>query len=220
MFSIDSNVPGAKAAKSITDPRGRFYGGSQYREYCSASREDVLSVYRFDKYDGLTRLFGDTKLTSGLAFNEDARKMYHLGSCKLIITEFDWDPHTGNICNFDFSTNLFGLLCWIFIFCFYFLRFVVVKACNFANFDISCFFLHFFLIFEQFYFWLSNENFTSEKTLPILGNGRIVFDFQAHGYTLSSVLPFELAVDTDGFLYTVLQSGSVWVIDPWYLRLF
>lgn len=102
LFSLDANIPKSGAAAARTDPRGRYFGGTLFDGYCSNSNNDILSVYRYDRKKGLTQLFSGLKITSGFAFNEKARKMYHLGSCKLKIVEFDYDPDTGDICNFLF----------------------------------------------------------------------------------------------------------------------
>lgn len=107
---MDAKIPSSQVAAAFTDPRGRFYGGTLFKQYCSASNEFILSFYRFDNANGLTRLFSGLKVSVGIAFNENARKMYHLTPCQLKIVEFDWDPQTGDICNFDFFLQF-----WLFL---------------------------------------------------------------------------------------------------------
>lgn len=108
LFTLDANLPMIGVAAARTDPRGRFYGGTLFNGFCSASNRFNLSFYRYDIANGLTRLFGGLKVSIGTAFNEKARKMYHLELCQLKITEFDWDPATGDICNFDSVNEIFG----------------------------------------------------------------------------------------------------------------
>lgn len=112
LFSIDANIPLTRTGIARASPSGRFYGGAYFFSYCNAT--PGLSFYRYDQSDGLVRLFGNLISTSGIAFNLDAQKMYHMDSCQLFITEYDWDPKSGDICNFE-SSFFAILIFWIFL---------------------------------------------------------------------------------------------------------
>ncbi|XP_031627012.1 uncharacterized protein LOC116343211 isoform X2 [Contarinia nasturtii] len=91
----------------VADSKGRFYGGTLSPKFCNSNPS--RSFYRFIKNKGVDRLFGNLQSTSGIVFNEHLNKIYHLDSCQLTISGFDWDPKTGDICNgrvvFKFPLN-------------------------------------------------------------------------------------------------------------------
>lgn len=84
-----------------TDSKGRFYGGTLSRRFCNST--PAYSFYRFDKKHHLDRLFDGTRSTTGSVFNEKEQKMYHIDTCGLKLTEYDWDSKTGDICMFLIS---------------------------------------------------------------------------------------------------------------------
>lgn len=80
------------------DAKGRFYGGTFRKEICSFSNSANAGFYRYTKQQGVKRLMSDVKVSSGLAWNEDARKFYYIDTCKYAIEKYDWSPKTGRIC--------------------------------------------------------------------------------------------------------------------------
>lgn len=98
LSSVDSNDPMSRTDLARPDRSGRLYGGTFSSTFCTTPRNKTFYRYTSDK--GLVRLFTDIYTTSGVAFNEDAQKLYHVDVCLLLITEFDWDPATGDLCNF------------------------------------------------------------------------------------------------------------------------
>lgn len=106
-YTLDANSPLAATAYGRTDPNGRFFGGTISIAYCYNTTDfSPYSVYRYDRQNGLTRVISST-FTVGIAFNPKTRKMYHLSLCRALITEYDWDPETGDICTLkcEFETN-------------------------------------------------------------------------------------------------------------------
>lgn len=79
----------------IADKHGRFYGGV-FNGNCSSSAS--RSFYRWTKNEGVVRLFGQLESTTGIVINEDENKLYQMDTCQLIISEFDYEPKTGDIC--------------------------------------------------------------------------------------------------------------------------
>lgn len=86
------------------DGKGRFYGGTNSRRFCNAVPS--YSVYRYDQKHHLDRLFNGTNSTVGIVFNEHEQKMFHVDTCALMLTQFDWDPKTGDICRLFFQHSL------------------------------------------------------------------------------------------------------------------
>lgn len=97
LFGLDTNISTSRIGRAKISPRGRFYGGT-FSDTIYCNQPSDLSFYKFDSSNGLVQLFGNLVSTTGIAFNENAGKLYHLDSCTFLLTEFDWDPKTGDIC--------------------------------------------------------------------------------------------------------------------------
>ena len=98
LFSIEPNDESSTLDCARTDRFGRYYGGTfSMEEFCSSPANK--SFYRHSIETGVERIFGGLLGTSGIAINENANKLYHVGLCSLIISEFDWNPLTGDISN-------------------------------------------------------------------------------------------------------------------------
>lgn len=97
LFGLEPNDASSAVGYAQADPFGRYYGGTYSKlELCSTSSNK--SFYRESSDAGVQRIFGGLLGTAGIAFNENAHKMYHVGLCSPIISEFDWDPSTGDLC--------------------------------------------------------------------------------------------------------------------------
>lgn len=96
LFSIDPNDGSSTLDYAQTDQFGRYYGGTfSSTEFCSSAANK--SFYRHDFASGVVRIFGDLLGTAGIAINEGANKLYHVGLCSLTIYEFDRNPLNGDI---------------------------------------------------------------------------------------------------------------------------
>lgn len=94
---------------ALTDQHGRLYVGTfDNKRFCSTTPNNTM--YRFSK-NQLTPLFNTVRTTNGIAINRKTNKLYQVDSCEYTISEFDYDPVTGDICNgrvvFDFK-RMFG----------------------------------------------------------------------------------------------------------------
>lgn len=104
LFSIEPNDESSTLDYARTDRFGRYYGGTfSMTEFCSSPANK--SFYRESVEMGIQRIFGGLLGTTGIAFNEDANKFYHVGLCSLIISEFDWDPLTGDLCKWKLNRS-------------------------------------------------------------------------------------------------------------------
>lgn len=95
LFSLDSNNPAAGADIVAADPSGRFYLGTYSMELCHSPAN--LSVYEYTTGMNVKRLIGGIHGTSGLSVDSIAKKLYHIEYCTLIISQFDWNPQTGDL---------------------------------------------------------------------------------------------------------------------------
>lgn len=94
LFNLEPNDESSTVDYARTDRCGRYHGGTfSMTEFCCSPANK--SFYRESIGAGVRRIFGNLRGTTGIAFNEDARKLYHVGLCSLIINEFEWNPLTG-----------------------------------------------------------------------------------------------------------------------------
>lgn len=77
------------------DRRGRLYFGTCSFDLCNTPANK--SVYRYTNDRGVDWMFGGLYGTSGIVINKKAKKLYHSDYCSLMITEYDYDPITGNL---------------------------------------------------------------------------------------------------------------------------
>lgn len=96
IFSVENNIPSSRYDVATTDSHGRLYTGTLSETLCNSTA--TRSFYRYTRTAGADRLFGGLKSTTGIAFNDEIGKMYHFDSCQLYLTEYDYDPETGDIC--------------------------------------------------------------------------------------------------------------------------
>lgn len=96
LLSLESNIPLSRTNIAIADRNGRLYGGTFTRTFCNANA--TSGFYRYSQTKGVDLLFNGVVSTTGIVFDNKAHKMYHLDKCTLLITSFDWDPKTGDIC--------------------------------------------------------------------------------------------------------------------------
>lgn len=103
LFSVETSDPLSRTNYARADSKGRLYFGTISKKFCDTNPQS--SFYRYTADKGVQLMFSGTSTTSGIAINEKAEKLYHLDSCNLLVTEFDWDPATGDICNYTFSAS-------------------------------------------------------------------------------------------------------------------
>lgn len=72
---------------------------STARTFCITSPKHTVYEYT-DRGNDINVILDDVYTTSGIAFDEDAKKLYHVDTCSLVITEFDWDPESGKLCKY------------------------------------------------------------------------------------------------------------------------
>lgn len=87
-----TNIPQTGTDIVAADPFGRFYLATFSEKFCRNSPN--LSIYRFDVDTGVKRLADGFRGSSGLGLDTNAKKLYHLEYCTLILTSFDWGPAT------------------------------------------------------------------------------------------------------------------------------
>lgn len=100
LISIEPNNTQTHVNLALADRHGRLYVGTFSLQFCAAPTADS-SLYRYTNDRGLTRLFTGVRATSGIAIDYNARKLYHVGGCNLLLTAYDYDPKTGDICKYS-----------------------------------------------------------------------------------------------------------------------
>lgn len=96
LFSVEPDNPRGQTNIAMADRYGRLYEGPSSMEFCSAPPNQ--SFYRYTNKRGLERLFTGVQATTGIAIDEDAGKLYHIDGCSFVLTAYDYDPKTGDIC--------------------------------------------------------------------------------------------------------------------------
>lgn len=84
------------------DPKGRFFGGTMRLEECGDLFASTSgSLYRYAKDEQVAKLKTNISVSNGLAWNEKTNKFYYIDTCQLNIKEFDYDPNTGDLCEYN-----------------------------------------------------------------------------------------------------------------------
>lgn len=96
LFTIEADIPLSQLNIAVADRHGRIYEGPFSTEFCNTPANK--SLYRYTDKRGLERIFTGVYVTTGITFDEKAKKMYHLDGCNLLLTGFDYDPKTGDSC--------------------------------------------------------------------------------------------------------------------------
>lgn len=96
LFNVEENDTKSIMDIAQADRNGRLYFGTYSSDFCSSPANS--SFYRYSANRGVERIFGDLYGTSGIAIDEKAKKLYHSDYCLLLITEFDFNPKTGDLC--------------------------------------------------------------------------------------------------------------------------
>lgn len=99
LFTVQPENPDGRLCVGRVDPLGFLYAGTFTYRFCSGPSN--ASFYSYTKQKRLQRIFGDVISTTGVAFDTNVKKLYHLDSCTGLITAFDGVPDTGDICMRD-----------------------------------------------------------------------------------------------------------------------
>lgn len=83
------------------DPFGRFFGGTMRLEECGSIFDAANgSLYKYSEANGFENIRQNVGVSNGLAWNLEKKKFYYIDSCDIDVKEFDYDPTTGNICEY------------------------------------------------------------------------------------------------------------------------
>lgn len=98
---VEQNLVENRFNDAKCDPSGRFYGGTMRIEVGNDIFEKRLgTLYRYTKNEKFVPLKAEIGVSNGLTWNEKTNKFYYIDSCDLDVKEFDFDPKSGNICEF------------------------------------------------------------------------------------------------------------------------
>lgn len=97
LYTVPPNNPLTHVDFAAPSPLGRLVGGVLPFTFCGSDLR--FSIYRYDHKSGLVELTpNNTQSSTGILFNERARKMYRLDSCSRKITSYDWHSADDTIC--------------------------------------------------------------------------------------------------------------------------
>lgn len=85
------------------DPLGRLFAGTMRKEECDHPEIPTYgNLFRIADDESAVTLNKpeQIRMVNGLAWDEEKNKYYGIDSCANDIKVFDYDPHTGNICEF------------------------------------------------------------------------------------------------------------------------
>lgn len=86
-------------------PNCQLYGGTFRKELCSGMPGDIAALYKYSSSCGVKTLANGFKAAGGLEWNIYDNLFYYLNICDLSLLEFDWNPHTGDICRWNNNLN-------------------------------------------------------------------------------------------------------------------
>lgn len=118
---VEPNLPENRFNDAKCDPFGRFFGGTmrigkflsldsiRWKKVhnflstelnCDIFEKRLGTFYRYTNKEQFVPLKSAIGVSNGLAWNEQTNKFYYIDSCDLDVKEFDYDPESGNICEY------------------------------------------------------------------------------------------------------------------------
>lgn len=98
-FEVEEGKNSTRFNDAKADPFGRFYGGTMRLEALGDLFEIAEGTfYKYTTEEGATELLHDIYISNGLTWDVNNRKFYYIDSCKIDVKEYDYDPESGNIC--------------------------------------------------------------------------------------------------------------------------
>lgn len=97
-FEVESDKTDNRFNAAKADPQGRFYGGTMRSEKFDLFEIAAGAVYKHVKGDGTKEVLNNIYVSNGMAWNETNNKCYYIDSCKFDVKEYDWNPSTGDLC--------------------------------------------------------------------------------------------------------------------------
>ncbi len=87
----ESHLPNNRFNDGKCDPSGRFWAGT--------IGKDPGGLYRLDTDRKVHKMFGDVKVSNGIAWSRDKKTMYYIDTPTMEVAAWDYDDATGNIEN-------------------------------------------------------------------------------------------------------------------------
>ncbi len=98
LASIEDDNPETRLNDGKVGPDGAFWVGTM-DDSGRSPREPIGALYRVDATGRVDRKVGDLRVSNGLAFSPDGRRMFHADTGGPWIDLWDFDPATGDIAN-------------------------------------------------------------------------------------------------------------------------
>lgn len=99
--AVEKDLPDNRFNDAKCDPRNRFFGGTMRLEAKGDIFEKRLGTfYRYTKSTGFVEIKQKVGISNGLTWNENTNKFYYIDSVDLDVKEYDYNPDTGDICEY------------------------------------------------------------------------------------------------------------------------
>lgn len=79
------------------DPTGRLYSGT-LKFSDNLFKFNDGTVYKYKIGEEVKSIIGNIGLSNGIAFDDKKEKMYYIDTALGNVREYDWDRHSGDIC--------------------------------------------------------------------------------------------------------------------------
>lgn len=104
IFCVDQGLSNHVITYSKADPKRRLYVGSAQFSYCDTKIPPESSLYRYDRLQGVVKIFGGIRTSAAMDWNLKTGQFYHKDVCQFNVMEYQWSPITGDLCK---NMNLF-----------------------------------------------------------------------------------------------------------------
>jgi sugar lactone lactonase YvrE len=95
LASVEADDADTRMNDGKCDRAGRFYAGTMAYDY----KTGVGSFYRLDPDGTVTKLFGGTSISNGLAWSADDSTLFYIDSPTGSVDAFDFDASSGTLAN-------------------------------------------------------------------------------------------------------------------------
>lgn len=97
LFCVDQGLSNHIVTYAKADPKRRLYEGSAQTSYCDMKVPPESSLFRYDRLQGVVKIFGGIRASSAMDWNLKTNQFYHKDVCQNSLMEYQWSPLTGDL---------------------------------------------------------------------------------------------------------------------------
>lgn len=98
--TVFSLPPDQLLNSAFAAPNGDLFTGTYSPTLCNITPR--MPFYRYSKNGGLVQIASNFRSTVGVFLMESTQTMYHMDGCWKILSAFDWDSKSGNLCKWKY----------------------------------------------------------------------------------------------------------------------